>query len=219
MTRIVYVHIHKNAGNTFYSVLWKIYGRRLIKDKSQGRNVIGKFLNPKYESRRGVMKIDPNGVHRRYRLIGGHFYSKRYSHLKDDGWKFVTWIREPVDRIISHYDHFKRWNATSKAHKRNQTMLKYFENPKFSIMEFSKMFPNYQTRFVGDIELFDFVGIVERFDEDYIKFCDMFGHKRVDYEIKNVNPIKRTVVSKKQRQRMKSHHVKDYNLYHEALNR
>ena len=185
-----------------------IYGEGLGKDKACNRRTVMRFIKPKYtDDRKG--KIDFN----KHTFIGGHFYVDKYLHLKDKGWKFVTWMREPIDRIVSHYDHYRRWYITGNHKKGNEEIWKYFKDPSFTIVKFSKIFSNYQSRFIKDIELFDFIGIVERFDSDYNKFCDMFDLERMEYKTLNINPIERTVINDTQRQIMERHHKDDYEIY------
>lgn len=81
-----------------------------------------------------------------YRFLTGHFPVTRYREHFPEA-RFITWMREPRQRVLSAYRHFRRNNG--------------FEG---SLEDFYRMpeHQNVQARFMAsDPGLFDFVGILE----------------------------------------------------------
>ena len=113
--------------------------------------------------------------------IHGHFLPLKYHFLADDPQcRFVTWLRDPVARLVSHYDYWQAAynpgaDSTSALHARvveeGWTLEQFCLAPELRNIytEFLWGFP---------LERLDFVGITEHFAEDLRYFSTVFlGNK------------------------------------------
>ncbi|QEP42042.1 hypothetical protein D5085_02130 [Ectothiorhodospiraceae bacterium BW-2] len=82
-------------------------------------------------------------------LIAGHFGIKRYSHFilaKN----IATFVRDPVQQVISHYYHFKRHGGYK------QSLEVFCRQPQFRNLQ-NRSFNNYPLNLIG------FIGLTEKF--------------------------------------------------------
>jgi hypothetical protein len=90
---IAFVHIPRTGGGTFSSAISKNYSRL------QGP---GNYQKNPEATRRGVERIGREGIKK---AIGDHVPYGLYRHYLPDDSRYVTVLRDPVDRVLSHY-HF-----------------------------------------------------------------------------------------------------------------
>jgi hypothetical protein len=122
------------------------------------------------------------------------------------GWPFITFFRDPVERIISHYS---VWRTAKTDEKRERDI--------FWFNKYSTNVAHYLTK--GRLDLFKFVGITERFEEslDIIEkiFDFEFKNKRV---VRNVTPKKRKLkFDGRTRRKLDRINDRDRDLYEAAL--
>lgn len=167
---LISIHIPKAAGTSFYKILKAIYEdkmfpivrRRDIEDLVKYANNIGQSpLN-------------------HYLAIHGHFrfleIQPIYRHYQS---KLITWLRHPVDRVISNYHFFN-----SRLEKPDYNPVVY-ENNKHRItetlLEYAELSENRNRMswFLEGIPLenLDFIGIVEYFEVDFELFLGLMGWK------------------------------------------
>ena len=147
MVGIVSVHIPKTAGSSFRTLLTQIYGNRLALD--YGGEVTGL----------GSAEV-----------VHGHFAATKYLERFPDA-KIITWLRHPVERVISYYYY---WLRTERHGNPNHD---YFLDNKLSLLEFAR-FPPLRREIASYIEGVDpgrffFVGIVERYGCDVQKLAEL----------------------------------------------
>ena len=137
-------------------------------------------------------------------VITGHFLIGKYAHLNRP---FVTFFRDPVDRLISHYYWARdRFGA---------------ENIGISLREFAERYPNYMSYIIDhDLNKIAFVGITERYEESVKKFSRWSGSKPPK-NVPRVHPgkYKPEDVSEEDREFIAEINGEDYDLYHNALER
>ena len=205
---IISIHIPKNAGNSFYSALKDIYGNQLQTDY-RDRIASEDYLKRKSES---YPKIKPGT-----RVIHGHFQAKKYLEKYPTA-EFITWFREPVERIASIY-YFWKINPDWA----NPTCVKMLEE-KYSLMEFARMpeIKDMQPYLIQPLkpEDFKFFGIVEHYSMSIDLFKNSMGIKKNITRYKhNVNP-KRSIqykkISGKQREEIEKIHAEGVDLYKRA---
>lgn len=135
------------------------------------------------------------------KLAAGHFgWEKEMAELFDDAFK-ITFLRHPVQRVISHYWHFKR-----SLHKGDQ-YLKAMSFEEFLETRFAQ---NWQTQklgggfydenmsdeesfeeaFINVSERFQFVGITERMQESAAVLNKQLSLDISAIATRNVNPNK-----------------------------
>jgi hypothetical protein len=196
-------------------ILRQIYYYDMI--KTDGGNHWQLYIKDNRELKEGNRDID---YHKTY-IVRGHFPYYRYHFLKKEhGWNLITWLRDPVDRVISNYNHLvHRPKVTKKflAHKATKMARK------MSLTEFSKWQSDFQSRFTHeDPSVFDFIGIVEHFNKSMARFRKQFNmpsHMSLQ-EWHNVHgwPEKEEV-HKNVLKELKIHHKKDYEFYNKVMER
>ncbi len=157
---IVSIHVPKCAGGSVFSVLKKVYGDAMMMDKtmSQSKN--------HYEAT--PFPTNWNRI-QTYRVIHGHFHIEKYKALNP---RFITFMRHPVERLISHYSYIKERGLQKPFD------LSLISKKGYSIDQWAKAMPNLMTRFLGmDLSKFWFIGFQEGFDESLKKLMEMLDIK------------------------------------------
>jgi len=154
---LVSVHIPKCAGTSFRHVLhgacgdnvWYNYG--IIFSREQAR-----------------LDLVPEGT----RIIHGHFLADCFDDILP-GRELLTWVRDPVERLVSNYHHFLRSpdmrdDCCRALHEKNLTLRE------FADLDWMR---NMATRYLAGkpIDDFRFVGISEDFGASMGVFESIFG--------------------------------------------
>jgi hypothetical protein len=155
--KFIFVHILKCAGTSLNYTLFEPY----FKEKF----LIDKTYKPKLNPLVGVTDIPviiapqpyPDN-YESYDVISGHFRYKKYEHLNRPTFSF---IRNPVDRLISHYHYFRGF------YRRQGISLK--------IMDMAELWKNHMTYVLGDINRYEYIGTVEDFNGSLNKMCEIIG--------------------------------------------
>jgi len=176
---LVSVHIPKCAGTSFRTVLRSCYQERLW--ENYGR------IFSREQARPGLV---PAGT----RCIHGHFLADAFDDLLSDR-ELITWLRHPVERVISTYYHFLR-----TPDSRDDCCRALYEH-KLSLREFADLdwMCNTASRYAADkvSSDFAFIGIVERFEESLARFENRFGgHADLPVPRNNVNPVRTLSVNR-----------------------
>ncbi|MDR9366406.1 MAG: hypothetical protein RI575_13790 [Balneolaceae bacterium] len=159
--------------------------------------------------------------YRKIECIHGHFLPYKYEDFyQTGGHTFVTWFRDPVERLASHYYYWKEYH--DKMEK--QPLLEKFleEDWTFEEFVFSEEVRNIYSLFLWNfpVERFKFIGITEFYDEDLIFFARNF------LEISEITIPKKNVNEKSKEEKridpglerdIKEFHAEDYKLYEYAL--
>lgn len=195
-TGLIFLHISKTAGMTMYEIISRQYPREAI------------YWVAGHSNREDVQQFMrmPEDQRRRYRCLIGHTsfgVHEYFLHPVD----YLTILREPVDRIVSHYYYVKR-SPDNYLHRwvtENDISLDEYVNSGHA-SELS----NGQTRMLCGIRSMDSVfgnepvteaaleaamrnlesiaciGLTERFDESLLVFQKRLGWKHIHYVKKNV---------------------------------
>lgn len=222
---LVSVHMPKTAGMSFRSSLEEHFGEGfrpdyedypLAKSPEQRRALARQWAH-------SAQSGDYSGVG----CIHGHFLPLKYLSLADAvPCTFVTWLREPVARLVSHYYYWQRAynpaaDTTSVLHRRvieeGWTLQRFCLAPELR---------NVYCEFLWDfpLERFDFIGITEFFAEDLRYFShEILGNKmsvrtlnrRADADSAGLA----AAMSAVQRAEIEAYHAADMALYRHALAR
>ncbi|KKR70442.1 MAG: Sulfotransferase family [Candidatus Woesebacteria bacterium GW2011_GWA2_40_7b] len=204
---IISIHIPKNAGVSFYSTLKDIYKNRLQIDYQDKIGSI-EYLRRNFEKYPKIKNYTT--------IIHGHFqaekYLKKYPHAQ-----FITWFRDPVERIVSLYYFWKR-----KPDYKNSTCVKMLEK-KFSLLEFASMpeVRDMQPYLIKPLNLtdFKFFGIVEHYYMSMFLFKSSMGIRKLNIHYENVNPNKKNEMyntSREERKRIRNLNREGARLYQKA---
>jgi hypothetical protein len=188
---------------SFQRVLQRIFGRSRV------------WLN--YTANLAEGRPPDTAIPWRTRCIHGHFRSDAFDAAAP-GADRVTWLRHPVERVVSNYHHFLRhpdWaNPCCRALLEGNLPL-----AEFAALPAMR---NETTRYLagkpaGD---FRFIGVTERFAESLQVFSAIFGVKlprTLPHE--NVNPGRHTEtyqISPAVRDRILELNLEDLSVYHAA---
>lgn len=164
---IFFSHIPKSAGTTFRNILINNYSWRHLDWAHKIKKTKSTIKHFPFNSPKAMKKLES---------ISGHCL--RYDSAVQSAYpsiKYVTFLRDPVSRLVSLYFHILRtWNPKLSFHEWTLDAAR----PELS---------NFQTRFIaGSADLkraetllsdaFFFVGKAERFDESICFFKRMIGN-------------------------------------------
>src|SRR5690606_16237419 len=194
---LISLHIPKSAGTSFKVLLESYYKNSFLGDYEDLP------LNKPFElaleeaekfnknfSRFKRLQFYFKGI----KCIHGHFLIRKYSKFRsNDNVTFITWVREPLERMQSHYDYwFRTYNPKSTKAFLHKKVVE--ENWSFEDFCFSKEMQNIYSKFFHDFSLddFEFIGITEFFNEDAIYFMNKLQpNQQTQIPINNVNPNKK----------------------------
>lgn len=188
------MHIGRTAGTTLSRVLWRQYPRPAIHklEKSGFDRAGGVLASLSEHEKRGI------------RLITGHGCFGLHQLLPQPA-TYLTILRDPVQRAISHYNYVCKWPMHplhERVTREGMNLLEYVSSGIAPEVE------NFQTRVVsgwpaspygdspdGLLEQakrnmeshFSLVGLSERFDETLLLLAHMIGSTRLWYEPLNVD--------------------------------
>jgi len=213
---LVSLHLPKTAGTSFGSSLRDHFGDTLLEDygdegisKSRTERNLSALLSGVRIGRQGLDEI--NCVH-------GHFLPLKYRLLaRRQDLEFVTWMRDPIDRMVSHFNFWQETydRETSAQHHRvvveeGWTLKQFCCSPKFR-----NIYSQYLWGF--PLQRFAFIGITEHYEEDLEYFSgrflsDSLWHQRLNATTsETASPIDAEF-----RLKLEAFHHKDMSLYRQA---
>jgi hypothetical protein len=217
---IISLHLPKTAGTSFRVVLEQHFGDRLLKDYSSFP-----INTPESERNRTAMEECLRNAENDFagiESIHGHFLPIKYLLLaRRREVRFVTWMRHPVERMLSHYFYWKRSYDPKTAPSLHRKVIEDgWSLERFCLgPEVQDLYGQFLWGF--PIEHFDFIGITEFYEEDLEYFARHYLRTPVEPVRINVGdkgsdgyPIDAAL-----RQKIESFHARDMDLYRRALDR
>jgi hypothetical protein len=128
-------------------------------------------------------------------VIFGHFMAGKYANLskgsfcKRPGWNYIVFVRDPLQRAMSHYYFWKRTDDSQhkvwrRFSRENWSLERFLLSP-----EHENFMSQYLWRF--PISNFDFIGITERFEESIQLLGGIFpALEGLSFRTENTNPDK-----------------------------
>ncbi len=209
---LISLHIPKTAGTSFRNILKNIYGEDQV--VRFDINEIGEVrLNQILYSGKDLPKV---------RVIHGHFVMESIKNkfpLPTDC-KMITWLRDPVKRVISNYYYLEsRIQELLDEEKNNLNILIKIQR---TLIEYARaeINRNRQSKFLAGSELkdFQFVGIQEFFDSEITRLAAVLKWKKIPEVLHhNKTPEVRGVISEEVLDEIRSLNMEDILLYDEAL--
>lgn len=162
--RYIFVHIPKTAGTSLLNAMTQRFGTHNVLPQYGHRPPPENWIQGATE--KALVKIRQQVWPHRY--VVGHMPVTQYMDAQDKGkyakrlgYRYMTFLRNPLDRAISHYYYWHQINEPQNP------MWLQFHTEKWSLEHFllSPHFTNFHMRFTRglDIDAFDFVGVVEEF--------------------------------------------------------
>jgi len=161
MIELISIHIPKTAGSSFFQLLKKVYGKESV--------IKLNALEPGSD-----MSFDHTRDTGTAKVIHGHI---RISQLEDvirkNDPRIITWLRNPVDRVISNYYFSMQRIREGKAVERKSNTIDY------SLLEYAALDENRNKAswFLEGMRLEElfFVGLYEEFISDIARLANMSG--------------------------------------------
>jgi len=168
---LVSIHIPKTAGTSFRNILKEYYGEEnaVRFDISNTSKRIG-IENEEFTKGRLPKNI---------KAIHGHFYYSSLIELVDlsEDVKIITWMRDPVERVISNYYYLsKRLREELDEEGKGLNILAKMQK---SLLEYAsaEISRNRMYKFLkgADLEKFFYIGIHKHYNEDVIELTELLG--------------------------------------------
>lgn len=222
---LISLHLPKTAGTRFRALLEAHYGDRLLADYADRPLHEGLSARRVRALRAGVGLLLHADRLRGVDAVHGHFLAIKYSLWSGgSGWRRVTWLRDPVERLASHYYYWRRsFDADTAGPLHRRMMEEDWSLERFCL---GPELRNVYRQFLWGVPLarLDFVGITEHYATDVEDFARrLLGLSEVPVlpsgEADNANPAAtvRYVDDAALRERIARHHAADVALYREAL--
>lgn len=207
MIKLVSIHIPKTGGSSFNEVLNSNYGedhvqyffREDLIEVKEKKVSISEKISPEIE------------------VLHGHFhYKEMKSVIKKDNPKIITWLRDPVERVISNYHWWHYDINNNPAHGIEGRSIEPLE-----VYITRKETQNKMSRFLDGIKLedLDFIGFLESFKEDLSSVSTQFNWKElpIAHKKNSKNFIKQKIeIGDDIRNKIKDLNKKDVKLYEKA---
>ncbi|MFZ9858877.1 MAG: sulfotransferase family 2 domain-containing protein [Roseiflexaceae bacterium] len=173
--RYIFVHIPKTAGTSLFDAMMQQFG---------AHNILPQYGHrpPPDSWWEGAKEKALTGIRKQvwpHRYVVGHVPVVQYMDIQEDGrytkrpgYRYMTFLRNPLDRAVSHYFYWQQINEPQnpqwvRFHTEQWSLEQFLLHPKFT---------NFHMRFIRglDIDEFDFVGVVEEFEQSMKLLGRMF---------------------------------------------
>lgn len=195
---VVFLHIPKTAGQTLYAILDREYGRQNIYTFQGGRQRLKQSI--------AEFCALPMAARNSFALLRGHISFGVQAHISRP-FRYITMLRDPVTRIISHYYYVQK--TTSHA-LHEQVTTQNMSLRDYVTADLSSELDNGQTRLLSGVgnsvpigecttdlleqaitnieSHFVTVGLTERFDESVLLMKVLLRWRKMPlYTKKNVS--------------------------------
>lgn len=215
---LVSLHLPKTAGTSFRTALQEHFGTSYRDDYADGG-----LSRPAHERQAAAqangLALAASGLHGVH-CVHGHFLPAKYLPLAQrDELVFVTWMRDPVVRLLSHYRYWQHsYDAEHSAPHHRQVVEEGWTLEAFCL---SEAFRNVYSQYLWDfpLERFAFIGISEHYREDLQAFSREYLGSDLACHRHNVTPARSALdhVDPALVQRIRTFHAADMELYRRAL--
>ena len=206
LPRMISMHLPKAAGSSFRGFLQHLYGnslRCLYDAEETSPRLLGKVR-----------------LARGTRCLHGHFQADAYDDRLRGAVK-ITWLRDPVERIVSSYYQYLRNPETAADFDFNKRIIM----GGWSLMDFAREESMIrQTRWYFNavpLEKFLFIGIAEEFGVSLALLCRLLGVEPPE-SVGNINtnpqkrPESRYALTRAQREELNGLYAEEIELYRYA---
>jgi hypothetical protein len=217
---LISLHMPKTAGSSFARSLDSAFGSSLLMDY-QDFPINTPFLKRNMRAVRDCL-VNSGRRFKRINCIHGHFLPLKYLSLSiRPGVRYITWLRDPVERLASHYYYWQRnYDPTSAPALHKRMMQEEWSLERFCL---GPELRNFYHQFLWGFPTsrLDFIGITEHYEEDLQYLSqNVLG---IDLSLHRVNTNENMKENKSYfsnaglKQRIEEYHWRDVILYRQAL--
>ncbi len=217
---LVSLHLPKTGGTSFVASLQQYFSNQLELDYSD-KPIHSHYI---FRNTKAFFMALHNGVSSIHAgsCIHGHFLPLKYRFVsaKNSPVRYVTWFRDPIERLASHYYFWRREVDMDTVGSLRKKMLK--ENWSLEEFCFSIEMRNFYSQFLWGfpLESFDFIGLTEYYKDDFSYFCKEFLQGGC-FEVQSLNVNhqgqKQYILDEGMRVELEDFHAKDMRLYQRAV--
>jgi hypothetical protein len=216
---IISLHLPKTAGSSFGHSLKDHFGETFLTDYHDRP-----FNTPVVKRKlKALQNCAANSVKsfRNIQCMHGHFLPLKYLAvgIRQDVY-FITWLREPVDRLISQYYFWRKiYNPKTAPPLHKKRAQEDWSLERFCL---GPELRNFYSQFFWGFPLsrFDFIGITEYYQDDLRLFSEKFLGVCLPVYRENTNDDKQDGVYRidgELRAKIEAYHEKDMALYHQII--
>lgn len=216
-TMIISVHLPKTAGTSFKKALKDYFGEGCMDDYSDNIYSLdfAEHISKAVHDSREILDKDFSNL----KCIHGHFLPLKYKALSEKmDLKFITWMRDPVERLLSQYYYWKNSvpgqfdTHHRKFLEEDWSVEKLCLHPKYK-----NMYSHYLYAF--PVEKFEFIGITEFYEQDLQWLAQRYLDDYLPHYTENMTArdIKKTNIDSGLLKAIREFHKEDFDLYRKAL--
>jgi len=213
---LIFVHLPKTAGRSFGNALAEHFDGQTLREHDRlfpwHRCAARTAMQNAQNRLRGFSELE---------CIQGHFMPLKYRFLHlNPKVRFVTWISDPVERLVSHYHFWQRiYDPSAQVGLLRDVIENNWFLERFCLSEpFRNFYSQYLWKF--PLQFFDFFGITEHYEMDLEWFSDAVLQAPLSVRRDNFNEQRsgeRYSLDKVFRADVARYHAKDMNIYQQAL--
>ena len=212
---IISVHLPRTAGTNFGKALRRHFRTRLLRDYSDFP------INTPQPQRNlaalGASLRNANGDFPNVECIHGHFLPIKYlltMHKRQV--VFVTWMRNPVERVLSHYYYWKKTYSPRSAPLHRRVVEEDWSIERFCLgPEVRNLYCQFLWGF--PLDYFDFIGVTEFYENDLAYFSQHCLGAYTRAKRLNVRTNGAYQIDGSFRDEIEAFHQRDMDLYRKAL--
>jgi len=217
--KVIFLHMPKCAGSSMKTVLRSVYGNSYKEDYCSYCKFprAERFKMISSDSFQCDEKEDSG-------MIFGHFYPFRYFHFSEAKPKlnrvFVTFLRDPLERLASHYAYWKM-----PRREINHFLLRQMIQEEWSFLDFAfaDEMKNFYSQYLFQfpVNAFDFIGIHENLENEWSELCQFLdiSHRALPKIRKSDSASILSNLSETVRSEIRDFHSEDYFIYDYAVAR
>ena len=211
---LISLHLPKTAGSSFGASLQEHFGDRFIPKYEASKKTM---LNKKVQLLANSFRNTVAPPHKSS-CLHGHFQPVKYRFCR--GATFVTWLRDPVEMLASHYFYWIRtYDPETASPLRRRVVEEQWSLERFCL---GPEMQNTHNRYLWGfpVKKFSFIGITEFYSQDFAYFCQFILGEKLELKKRNINESKEEgayIKDPSLRMKIKTYHRKDVELYEYAL--
>jgi hypothetical protein len=213
---MISVHLPKTGGTSFRKLLENRFGKGLR--TIYGEKPFNLTREQRYAKALADAHAERDAAHDGVQCIHGHFLPARFLLLRERrNLVFVTWMRHPVDRLVSDYRFtLRHYDAATAPPFQKRILTEEWSFERYALCEELRDFYS-QFLWAFPLEYFNFIGIAEHSAEDFAEFQQRYFDGGEECPRLNARPDAPEPVDPALRRRIEAHHAGDMELHARAL--